>query len=324
MTPAAGPRVLVAGAGALGSVIGGFLRLAGHDVTLLGRDAHLESIRTQGLHIDGLWGNHRVGGFELTSRPADARGPFEAVLLTVKSYDTAAMAAAVAPLLGADGVIISLQNGLGNAEVIAAHVGSARVLAARVIFGAELMAPGHVRVTVYADPVLIGDWGGRPAQARWWAEQFAAAGIPAAYCDDVRAALWGKLLYNAALNPLGALLGVHYGALAELTHTRAIMDAVLEEAFAVACAEGVQFPWTSAAQYRAVFYGRLVPSTFHHRSSMLQDLERGRATEIDAINGQVWQRGAAHGIVTPVNEVLTRLVHAREAIGKKETSWRSR
>ena len=135
--------------------------------------------------------------------------------------------------------------------------------------------------------------------------QFAAAGIPAAYCDDIRAALWGKVLYNAALNPLGALLGVHYGALGEQAHTRAIMDAVIDEAFAVAGAEGVQLPWASAAEYRAVFYGRLLPSTFHHRSSMLQDLERGRATEIDAINGQVWQRGAAHGIVTPVNEVLT-------------------
>src|SRR5262249_23951017 len=144
-------------------------------------------------------------------------------------------------------------------------------------------------------------------------EQLAAAGIPAAYCDDIQAALWGKVLYNAALNPLGALLGVHYGALGDDPHTRAIMDAVIDETFAVACSEGVQFPWASADTYRDLFYGRLVPSTFHHRSSMLQDRERGRATEVDAINGEVWRRGRAHGIVTPVNAVLTRLVHAREA-----------
>lgn len=312
-------RVLVAGAGALGSVFGGFLRLAGHDVTLLGRAAHLAAIRTNGLRIDGLWGEHRATDFGLAVQATDARGPFDVVLLAVKSYDTEAMAAAVAPLLAADGVIISLQNGLGNAEAIAAHVGAARVLAARVLVGAELLGPGHVRVTVYADPVLVGAWeGGHPrsaVQARWCAERLAAAGIPAAYCDDIRAALWGKVLYNAALNPLGALLGVHYGVLGEHAHTRAIMDAVIDEAFAVACAAGVPLAWASAAAYRAVFYGRLVPSTFYHRSSMLQDLERHRPTEIDAINGQVWQRGAVHGIVTPVNELLTRLVHAREVIG---------
>ncbi len=309
--------MLVAGAGALGSVVGGFLRLAGHDVTLLGRGAHLEAIDAHGLRIDGLWGDHCTRGFHLATNLAAAHGPFDAVLLTVKSYDTAAMAAAVAPLLAADGVLISLQNGLGNVEAIVPHVGSARVLAARVIFGAALPAPGHVRVTVYADPVLIGasDHGADThldGLAARWAEQLAAAGIPSTYCNDIRAALWGKVLYNAALNPLGALLGVHYGALGEQEHTRAIMDAVIDEAFAVAGAEGVTLPWTSAAAYRSVFYSRLLPSTFHHRSSMLQDLERGRATEIDAINGQVWQRGMAHGIVTPVNEVLTRLVHARE------------
>jgi 2-dehydropantoate 2-reductase len=314
-------RVLVAGAGALGSVFGGFLRLAGHDVTLLGRGAHLEAIRAQGLRIDGLWGDHHAAGFGLAASPADACGPFSAVLLTVKSYDTEAMAAAVAPLVAADGVVVSLQNGLGNAERIAAHVGSGRVLAARVIFGAELMAPGHVRVTVYADPVLVGLWDDAPgtrldAQARSWAAHFAAAGIPATYSDDLRAALWGKVLYNAALNPLSALLGVQYGALGEHAHTRAVMDAVIDEAFAVACAEGVNLPWASGAAYRTVFYSRLVPATFHHRSSMLQDLDRGRPTEIDAINGQVWTRGAARGIATPVNEVLTRLVHAREAINR--------
>jgi 2-dehydropantoate 2-reductase len=316
-------RILVAGAGALGSVFGGFLRLAGHEVTLLGRAAHLDAIRAHGLRIDGLWGAHRADGFTLATRAAEVTGPFDAVLVAVKSYDTHTMAAAVAALLADDSVTISLQNGLGNVEAIAALGGTHRALAARVIFGAELPTPGQVRVTVYADPVLVGAWeAGRDARldarARWWAEQFAVAGIPAAYCDDIPAALWGKVLYNAALNPLGALLGVHYGALGEHAHTRAIMDAVIDEAFAVACAEGVKLAWVSAAEYRAAFYGRLVPSTFHHRSSMLQDLERDRATEIDAINGQVWQRGAGHGIVTPVNELLTRLVHAREAIGRGE------
>ena len=311
-------RVLVAGAGALGSVFGGFLRTAGHDVTLLGRREHLDAINAGGLRIEGLWGDHQASGLVLAGDLAPVRGRFDAILITVKSYDTHAMARAVAPRLEADGVVISLQNGLGNAETIAAVVGARRVLAGRVIFGAEAVAPGRVRVTVYADPVLVGAWergdAALEARARAWAQEFAAAGIPAAPCDDIRAALWGKVLYNAALNPLGALLGVCYGALSENAHTRAVMDAVIDEAFAVAVAEGVALPWGSATEYRALFYGRLVPSTYDHRSSMLQDLERGRRTEIDAINGEVWKRGAARGIVTPVNEMLTRLLHGREAL----------
>jgi 2-dehydropantoate 2-reductase len=315
-------RVLIAGAGALGSVFGGLLRRAGYAVTLLGRGAHLDAIAGHGLRIGGLWGEHTVTGFSVARSATQLATAFDAILITVKSYDTQAMANAVAPLLAPSGVMISLQNGLGNAEILAAAAGAQRVLAGRVIFGAARVGAGEVRVTVYADPVLIGRWHTRDArlavQAREWAERFAAAGIPTQPCDDIAAALWGKVLYNAALNPLGALLGVHYGALGGDPDTRAIMDTLIDEAFRVAVAEGVTLAWASAAEYRTVFYDRLVPSTFHHRSSMLQDLERGRRTEIDAINGAVWQRGARHGIVTPMNELLTRLVRARETIGRTD------
>src|SRR5205085_3884179 len=116
---------------------------------------------------------------------------------------------------------------------------------------------------------------------------------------------------SAALNPLGALLGVTYGALAENRDTRSIMDVVIEEAFAVARAEGVALPWADAAAYRESFYGRLVPSTAEHRSSMLQDIERGRPTEIDAINGEVARRGLRGGLPVPVNLTLARLIRAR-------------
>ena len=312
-------RVLVVGAGALGSVFGGFLRRAGDDVTLLGRPAHLDAIATQGLRVDGLWGEHHITDLRLTIEWPRDDAPYDAVLVTVKSFDTGAVASQVGALLARDGVVISLQNGLGNVEALADASGADRVLGGRVIFGATLLAPGHVRVTVYADPVLIGTVRHADAaleqRAAAWAVHVAAAGIPCEYCPDVLAALWGKVLYNAALNPLGALLGVHYGALAEHAHTRAIMDAVIGEGFAVAQAEGIRLPWTTAAEYRAAFYARLVPSTARHRSSMLQDLERGRRTEVDAINGAIWQRALTRGMVAPFNEVLTRLVHVREALG---------
>lgn len=310
-------RVLVAGAGALGSVFGGFLARAGCDVTLLGRHAHLDPIGTNGLFIEGIWGDHCVRALHIATSPAELAGGYDAILVSVKSYDTAAMGAAVAPLVADDGIIISLQNGLGNVETLEHIAGSERVAGARVIFGAIIPRPGHVRVTVIADPTAVGartagQFPARDQHARAWAERFDRAGVPAIYTDQLTAMLWGKVLYSAALNPLGALLGVHYGALTEHADSRAIMDAAIEEAFAVAAAESVSLAWPSAAAYRDEFYQRLVPVTYDHRSSMLQDLERGRRTEIDAITGEVWRRGQRHGIVTPVNEMLTRLIHLTE------------
>jgi 2-dehydropantoate 2-reductase len=310
-------RVLIAGAGALGSVFGGFLRRQRYDVALLGRGPHLEAIAHDGLLIDGIWGTHRVGGFEIAIEPGALRGPFDAVLLTVKSYDTRPMARAVAPLLAPDGVMVSLQNGLGNVETVEAVVGVRRALGARVIFGAIVVAPAHARVTVFADPTAIGSLRAsadpeREAAAQAWAARIDAAGIPAEYTERLAGLLWAKVFYNAALNPIGALLAVHYGALPEHPQSRALMDAVIDEAFAVARAEGVALPWQRAEDYRSEFYGRLVPATYHHRSSMLQDLSRGRRTEIEAINGEVIRRGAYLGVATPVNETLTRLLRVVE------------
>lgn len=315
-----GARVLVAGAGAVGSVVGGLLAAAGHRVTLLGRAAHLDAVRAAGLVIEGLWGEHRVADLELATAPGEIRGAYDAILLTVKSYDTADMLAAVAPSVAEDGCVVSLQNGLGNVEQVVAAVGVDRALGGRVIFGAVVRAPGVVRVTVCADPVALGAAvAGTPAaeaSARVWSERFAAAGIPTEYTHDVQAHLWTKMVYNAALNPLGALLGLPYGALAADPDGRAVMDAVIDECFAVAGARGVVPLLPTADAYREAFYGRLVPSTAHHRSSMLQDLERGRPTEIEAINGCIWRYGREAGIPTPVNATMTRLVRFRERIGR--------
>lgn len=311
-------RVLIAGAGAVGSVFGGLLRRAGYDVALLGRRAHLEAIAADGLRIDGIWGEHCARGFDAAETPGALCGTFAVVLITVKSYDTRAMVEAVRPLLASDGVMISLQNGLGNVEIVEAVAGPERALGGRVIFGAAVPAPGRARVTVFADPTALGAlqpgrFPRRDAQARAWAERLDAAGVPTIYTERLAALLWAKAFYNAALNPLGALLGVHYGALPARVDSRAVMDAVIDEAFAVALADGAALPWASADAYREEFYGRLVPVTFDHRSSMLQDLECGRRTEIDAINGEVWRRGRTHRVPTPVNEVLTRLLRLREA-----------
>ncbi len=313
-----GVRVLVAGAGAVGSVVGGLLAAAGHRVTLLGRAAHLDAIAADGLRIEGLWGDHRIDDLTLTVRPDGIEGTFDAVLLTVKSYDTGGMLAAIAARVAPDGCLISLQNGLGNVEQVAAAVGAERALGGRVIFGAVIPRPGVARVTVFADPIALGAAvaGVAPAEARArdWTAYLSRAGVPTELTPSLQAHLWTKIFYNAALNPLGALLGLPYGALADDADGRGLMDAVIDECFAVAGARGVTPLVPTADAYRELFYGRLVPSTAHHRSSMLQDLERGRWTEIEAINGCIWRYGREAAIPTPVNAAMTRLIRFRERI----------
>ncbi len=315
-TTTASKRILIAGAGALGSVFGGFSAKAGHDVTLLGRRTHMEAIAAKGLTIDGIWGEHAIDDLPTATDPSHLRGPFDAILLTVKSFDTASMASETLAFLGDDAVMISLQNGLGNVETVESIAGTERTIGARVIFGAEVTSPGRVHVSVIADPNAVGSLAAsahprREERARQWAKTFDAAGIPSRYTDDLASRLWAKVLYNAALNPLGALLGLHYGALPERRESRSIMDAVIDESFAVAIADGANLQWPTAAAYREEFYDRLVPATYDHRPSMLQDLEAGRRTEIDAINGEVVRRGALRGIATPVNQTLSDLVRLR-------------
>lgn len=279
------PPILIAGAGAIGSVMGGMLRRANHPVTMLGRATHLEKISRDGLRITGLFGDHQVSGFSLANEPAQLAGPFDLILLTVKSYDTPAMCDSIAHLLSPDGLIVSMQNGLGNIEIMVERFGAARVLGGRVIFGAEMAAAGAVKVTVFAQPVAVGPaealQGNHAARlfdrAREVAGMLTSAGIATNPCEDVTPFLWTKLFYNAALNPLGALLRLHYGALAADPDLRAIMNEVIDEAFSVATRLGVALPFESSQEYRAMFYSKLVPSTFNHRPTMLHDLNGGAA-----------------------------------------------
>jgi 2-dehydropantoate 2-reductase len=318
---------LIAGAGAIGSILGGMLHDAGHDVTLLGRPAHLEAIARGGLRISGLLGDRIVAGMRLADDPAKLGGRFGLILCAVKSYDTESIAARLADRLSDDGVVVSMQNGLGNIELLIESFGRRRVLGARVIFGAEIVSPGSAHVTVFAQPVAIGpapalhgeDASAMAARARAIAAMIDAAGVPAAGVDDIMPVLWAKVLYNVALNPLGALLQQHYGALVEDADVRPIMDSAIEEAFAVAGAVGIALPFSDAAEYQKVFYEQLIPPTSSHRPTMIRDLHvRGR-TEIGALNGKIVELGDRLGLNVETNRMLTRLVRAAERARQRTT-----
>ena len=308
---------LIYGAGALGQAIGCMLAADGHQVDLVIRPRFLEPLQTTGLKVTGIFGAFlaspgRLG--LLTSLKGRSGSAYEMILLTTKTYDTDTAVADIAALGGCYCPVVSMQNGCGNLEKLEERLGRERSLAARVITGFEIEQPGTVQITVSADAVHVGGCvrGVIPAAAKRLAEALGHAGLPSIAVADIYQSLYAKLLYNCALNPLGAVLGVHYGALSESEDTRMLMDQVIDETFAVIATMGGSTPWRDAAAYRKVFYGQLVPATYNHRPSMLQDLEHHKPTEVEAMVGYVAAQGRKYGVPTPCCDFLAALVRFKE------------
>ena len=293
-------EVLVFGAGSLGSLLGGLLARA-HDVTLVGREPHVAAVRADGLRLTGVE--------TLDTRPAattDATGASaDLALVTVKAYDTESAARALAT--GDYGAVCSLQNGMGNEDVLADAV-DAPVLAGTVTYGAGLVDPGHIEWRGRGT-ITLGAW--RPADAAATAERiaaaFRAADLDAEAVEDVRRRLWEKLAVNAAINPVTTLARVENGALTEEPLAGLARTAAVETA-GVARADGVALADETAADAAAT----VARETARNRSSMLQDVTRERRTEIDAINGYVVDRAGATDRAAPVNRTLAALIRGWE------------
>ena len=313
-------KILVLGAGSLGSVFGGFLAKNGHRVTLFGREHCINPVNNSGLFIEGIWGNHHITnikGYSSLNKIIQTEGRnFDLTLLTVKSYDTKELINRYLQTFGCAHLTVSLQNGLGNLESIAKILGKDKAIGGRVIFGAELMKPGRVKVTVYADKVILGslDNGVPFKKVKEIATVFDNAGIPAAATDDIQKALWGKVLYNGTLNALSCLLEVNYGKLMENAHTKSLIQEIIREFFALTQEKGLKIDWNSAEEYTKELFEHLIPATSDHFSSMLQDIRSGKKTEIDSINGKVLAMADNRNIDLPVNRVLTALVKAKKMI----------
>lgn len=308
-------KYLVMGAGALGSVFGGLLAEKGHDVTFVGLDDHLRAMQQNGLHITGIWGDHTIAHVPAYYGTTDLTGTFDVVLLSVKSYFTADAIRQALPFITDNTLVFSIQNGLGNWETIAEAVGWNRTVGARVIFGAEVVKPGTAKVTVYADKVLLGcPTGDAPIEKiRQVCDDFNAAGIPSAVSDKIESSLWGKILYNSALNPLGAILNVPYGRLCDVPEVLEVIRRIVHEIFAVAQAKGLHLGYEGPEEYYRFLVEEQIPPTAQHRASMLQDMELGRRTEIDALNGAISRYGRDLGVPTPVNDVITAVIKGLES-----------
>lgn len=305
--------IAIMGAGAIGSVIGGMLARQGHRVTLVGRKSHMDAISQSGLHISGIWGEHTVLNLNAVTSPPHKY--MDIVFLTVKSFDTAAAARDVLSMIGADTMVVSMQNGLGNVETLAGIAGRDRTIGAVAIFGAIIPEPGRVEVTVIASETLVGEMDGPPTpRVEAIAGMLDNAGIPTKTSVNIMRDIWHKALYNIALNPLSALLEVPYGDIADNPDTRWLIKKMVSEAFKVAGACGVDLGLESPEEYLKILWDQKLPPTREHRSSMLQDILRGKRTEIDFINGAVVRLGEEYGIGTPNNTALVRIVKAKERL----------
>jgi len=288
--------VLVFGAGSLGSLIGGLLARS-HDVTLVGREPHVGTVEGSGLRVAGAI-EELVWPVARTEPPAAA----DLAVVTVTAGDTPAAAGALADCeLSA---CLSLQNGMGNEATLAEQL-DCPVLAGTCTYGARLTAPGVVECTGVGEVVLGARESGHSELADRVGEAFADAGIETTVSDDMPTRLWEKLAVNAAINATTALARVPNGALVD-GPARTIAERAARETAAVAREQGVDLADERAAEAAL----RVAGDTAANHSSMLQDVEDGQRTEIDAINGYVVAQ--AEDVDVPVNETLAALVRAWE------------
>ncbi len=283
-------------------------RLTPHaDVTLIGRwPEQIAALRRNPLRLVSDRGDEAIA--LCVTDDVETVAPVDVALIVTKSPKTAAAGEGAARILKPDGLAISLQNGVGNLEILAGLLGEDRVALGVTTQGAAIEAPGRLRLGGSGLTVLAT----RPAiapQVNALADLFARAGLEIQVAEDVSALVWGKLAVNAAINPLTALLRVPNGRLLESDWARQVMRLAAQEVAAVAAALGIRLDDPAA---RAEDVAR---QTAHNRSSMLQDIQRGAHTEIDAICGAVVRAGQAAGIETPANQMLYNLIKAAEDLG---------
>lgn len=290
----------IMGAGAVGCYYGGMLARASHSVTLIARPAHVAAIRAHGLRLQTTTFDEQVL-LQATTEPDGVAGA-DVVLCCVKSGDTESAAAAMRPYLAPNALVLSLQNGVDNAPRLAEVLGRP-VVPAVVYVAAGMAGPGHVQHHGRGE-LVIGPCDGAEA----FVATCAQAGVPVQVSGQVLGELWGKLVLNCAYNALSALTGLPYGRLVQQPGVWGVLRDVVRECETVAAADGVALPGDTWAAVE-----RIAASMPTQISSTAQDLQRGKPTEIDHLNGYVLRRAAAHGLEVPANRLLHTLVRLREA-----------
>lgn len=301
-------KIAVVGAGAMGSLFGAMLAEAGNEVWLYDVWAeHVQTINKNGLAIERE-GQTRTLSIKATTDPKQI-GQAQLVIIFVKSTHTASAAETARKLAGSDGAVMTLQNGMGNADILSEFIEPERVLAGTTSHGATMLGPGSIRHAGIG-ATTIGAWAeteqGRE-RARKLSDFFTKTGIETEAVDDVRSVLWNKLLINIGINAITALTAIKNGQILDLEITRKLSRNAVEEAMKIAGEMNIKVREDAVDHVYAV-----AEATAVNRSSMGQDVDNRRQTEIGTINGFIVREAKRLGLKAPVNETLTALVETLE------------
>ena len=298
------PRVAVVGAGAVGGYFGGMLARAGAPVVMIGRAPFVEAARKNGLLLDTLQFKETVR-VEASTELQAVRGA-DVLLFCVKTTDTESTARSLAPLLSSSATLVSLQNGVDNADKIRAA--GIDALSAVVYVAASVPEPARIKHVGRGDLVV----GPRSTRTETFAALFERAGVGCRISDNIDGELWTKLIWNCALNAISALGRSRYGQIAASDDARKVVQAAVNEVLAVAAAARIQLPGVETPQAGLAGALKIATQMAGAISSTGQDLMRGKRTEIDSLNGYIARRGAELGVPTPVNHALYALVKLAE------------
>ncbi|HUS98007.1 MAG TPA: ketopantoate reductase family protein [Hyphomicrobiaceae bacterium] len=299
-------RYAVIGTGAMGGAVGTLMARAGEDVTFVDTDHEIvRRVSQDGFSLEGAAGQHRVS-VRISAEPQGAGWADAAIVLT-PTYETAAAGRTALRILKPEGFAVTLQNGIGNVETLAGILGASRVAAGSILSSAQRLAPGESDLTKL-DPTRIGEIDGTISpRVQALAGMLDAAGFQASAVENVAGVMWSKLIHNAAINPICAASGLVQSETSKVPELEALRAAVVQEALEVARAEGINLP--NSDPLPALRQHVASKST---RPSMLQHIEAGRPTEIDAINGALVRIAARHGINAPANAALVGVIKGLE------------
>ena len=312
------PSALIIGAGAVGIGIGASLLEQGFTVDFVENSQAADCINQKGIKRIGIFKHLEFsqGAVKAYTDFHEISEQFDYILVCTKAMANTTISKTLfanKQLLSKHGKIIICQNGWGGHEKYLAYFPADKVYSARIITGFSKPEPNISEVTVHAAPIMLGSLNNAEINAlQPLAEAIANGGIPCLVSNDIEKALWSKMLYNCALNPLGAILKLPYGRLMEIPYCVQIMNNIIDEIYTVMKASGYQSFWPSANKYKKVFYDSLIPDTADHYSSTLQDIEKKRHSEIDGLTGSVIEIADRFNIAVPCNKMLYNTIKAIE------------